>query len=271
MHASTIGGSSPRHDNNGVLRHWFWAIPLLLVVYAIGLQHSDLYPPTTDEFYSMNNSGWLVNGSYSPLEILQSLQRNSPNHSPFYFLLLSFWGNITANDIMLARVLSILFAMLAMALIYRLGTDFIEAPAGLFALIIVASNAYFNHHIAFARMYTLLLFLAAAVLWLYLRIMHQQRKVRRLDYLSLGGSLCARQYFFVQRQLFNCAWRLLFALRREKSALVEDFCSFCSSGIVVFSLVEGCNTGRLQSHHRPNRPGRSGRSGGDPYLADGHI
>ena len=153
----------------------------------------------------MNNSGWLVNGPYSPQEILQSLQRNSPNHSPFYFLLLSFWGNITTNDIVLARVMSVLFAMLAMALVYRLGTDFVEAPVGLFALIIVASNAYFNHHIAFARMYTLLLFLAAAVLWLYLRIMHQQRIVRRLDYLSLGVAV----YLLVNTFLFSASFLIM--------------------------------------------------------------
>ena len=43
-----------------LLSHWAWVVPMLLVVAALSLRQSDLYPPAEDEFYSMHNAGWLL-------------------------------------------------------------------------------------------------------------------------------------------------------------------------------------------------------------------
>ena len=153
-----------------LLSHWVWVVPVLLVVATLSSRETDLYAPAQDEFYSMYNSGWLVNGPFSPTEILRSLHRNSPNHSPFYFLLLSVWGVLTSTDILLARMLGILIGLLGLSMIYRLARDFIAPQAGLLAIVVFSSNAFFNYYIPFARMYTLLILLSAIVLWLYLEL-----------------------------------------------------------------------------------------------------
>ena len=153
-----------------IFERWAWAIPILLLVAVLSIGQIDQYLPTHDESFSMFNSGWLVNEPYSPIEVIQSLHKHSPNHTPGYFLLLSAWGNLTTFEVALGRVLTIYCALLSLAISYRIASDFVSPVAGHFALVILASNSFFNNYIAHVRMYPLMLFLAGVVLRLYLRI-----------------------------------------------------------------------------------------------------
>ena len=198
-------GHSLKYIVDSILSHWIGAVPILLAVAALGTYHSDLYPPAIDEFYSMHNAGWADNGAFSPIEVLQSLRRNSPNHSPLYFMILGFWGQLTVPDLMLARILSILFALLGLSMIYRLARDFVGPAAGIFALLLACSNAFYNYYITYARMYTLLVFLSALVLWTYLRIVHKQARASRRDFLALGAAV----YCLANTFLFSATFLLM--------------------------------------------------------------
>ena len=192
----------------GILSHWLWALPILLIVAALALRQIDLYPPTGDEFFSMNDAGWLINGPYSPIEILQSLQQYSSNHTPGFFMLLSVWGNLIAYDIALARIFTIFIGLLALAMTYRLARDFVAPVAALFALIIIASNAFYNFYYAHARMYTLLLLTSTIALWLYLRIIYQQKQVKKTDYAALGAAVFA----LISTHAFSAAFLLMLGI-----------------------------------------------------------
>ena len=185
-----MGILQSKHSKD-ILEHWLWAVPVLLIVAALAVRQIDLYSPTADEFFSMNNAGWLRTGPYSPTDILQSLQQNSPNHTPGYFMLLSAWGRLTIYDVALGRVLTIFTGLLALAVTYRLARDFAAPVAGLFAVIITASSAFYNFYYAHVRMYPLLVLTSGIVLWLYLRITHQQKRAKRRDYLALGAAVFA--------------------------------------------------------------------------------
>ena len=150
----------------------------------------------------MFNSGWVINHPYSPTEVIQSLQDNSPNHTPGYFLLLSAWGNQTTFDVAIARVLTIFCALLALSIAYRLVRDFVAPVAGLFAVIIVASNAFYNFYIPHSRMYPLLLFLAGVVLWLYLRIFYRLQSPKLADYVAL----CVAVYLLVNTHALSATF-----------------------------------------------------------------
>ena len=192
----------------GILSHWLWALPILLIVAALALRQINLYPPTGDEFFSMNDAGWLINGPYSPIEILQSLQQYSSNHTPGFFMLLSVWGNLIAYDIALARIFTIFIGLLALAMTYRLARDFVAPVAALFALIIIASNTFYNFYYAHARMYTLLLLTSAIALWLYLRIIYQQKQVKKTDYAALGAAVFA----LISTHAFSAAFLLMLGI-----------------------------------------------------------
>ena len=53
-----MNGHYSKYVADLVLSHWFGAVLILLAVAALGAYHSDLYPPSTDEYYSMHNAGW---------------------------------------------------------------------------------------------------------------------------------------------------------------------------------------------------------------------
>ena len=175
-----------RAESGDILSHWLMVLPILLAVAALGSRQIDLYPPSTDEFWAMNDAGWVAGGPYSPAEIIQSLRLYSANHTPGYFFLMSAWGSLVGHEVAMGRALALLLGLLALAAIYRLSRDFVAPAAGLFALAVVVCNAYNNNFIAYARMYTLLVALAALTLWLYLRIMERPLPGRRRDCVALA-------------------------------------------------------------------------------------
>ena len=203
----------------GILSHWLWALPILLIVAALALRQIDLYPPTLDEFHSMGSSGWLVNGPYSPIEIMQSLQKSGPDHTPGYFMLLSVWGSLVGYDLTLARVFTIFTGLLSLAMGYRLARDFVAPAAGLFMLIVMSSNTFYNYYIPHIRFYPLLVFTSGAVLWLYWRIMYRVRSVKALDYFALLLAVFAMENTHLFCATFLAAlgiYHLLFAPKNRR-------------------------------------------------------
>lgn len=168
------------------LDHWMWAFPVILFVGALATRQIDAFAPATDEFFSMFNAGWLINGPYSPADVVSSLQKHSPDHAPLYFILLSAWGQVAGTALASGRVLTVLSSLVCLAMVYRLARDFVAPAAGLLALLIVASNAFFNFYLSDVRMYPLLVLLAGIVLWLYLRLVYHVRRARLTDYIALG-------------------------------------------------------------------------------------
>lgn len=178
----------PHSNMIPALGHWLWALPVLLIVGALAMRQIDAFAPATDEFFSMFNAGWLVNGPYSPVEVVSSLREHSPDHAPLYFILLSAWGRVVGTALAAGRLLTVLSSLVGLAMVYRLAKDFVAPIAGSFALVIVASNALFNFYLSDARMYPLLVLLAGIVLWLYLRLVYRVRRARLADYLALGAA-----------------------------------------------------------------------------------
>lgn len=168
-----------------LLGHWGWAIPALLIVALFALQDTNRHAPSLDEFYAMINVGWVVDGPFSPTDTLESLARRSPQQAPLYYLLLNFWGNLVPPEIAFARILSLFFGLLFLALCFRIVREFVAPPLGLIALAIIASNAFLNLYFPFGRMYTLYLLAAAMALWFYLRVMFRQRPPERRNYIGL--------------------------------------------------------------------------------------
>ena len=183
-------------------------MPILLAVSALSMRQIDLYPPTTDEFYSMYTSGWAANGPFSPLDIFDTLRQIGPDHVPGYFLLLSVWGNLISYDLAIGRVFSIFFGLLAIAMTYRLSRDFIAPAAASFAIVVLVSNAFYNYYYAHMRMYSLFVFVAGVVIWLYLRILETDRTPMRKDFLALG----AAALIFLSIHLFSILFLLPVAI-----------------------------------------------------------
>ncbi len=200
-----------------ILTHWVWALPILLVVAFLSIRQIDLYPPSSDEFRSMHRSGWLDNTPFSPVGVIALLQERSQEHTPGYFLLLNLWGSVTTFDVAIGKLLGVYFGILALSMSFRLARDFIAPLAGLFALVVFASNAFHNFYYSHLRMYTLLVLTSGLFLWLYLRIVCQTRTVRDREYVAL----CAATFALINAHAFSVV--LLFATGLYHLLFVRKF------------------------------------------------
>lgn len=201
------------------LEHWVWAIPVLLMVWMLAVRQIDLYPPTPDEFFSLHNAGGLVDTPYSPIEILQSIQQNSPQHTIGYFLLLSVWGNVISWDIAITRVLTICFGLLSLTMMVRLAWDVIHPIAGIYMIVIASGTAFYAFYLPHTRMYPIIVFLATVTMWLYIRIVFKLRQPQPRDYMALFVAVFALVNTHVFSSIFLIMlglYHLIFVRRSKK-------------------------------------------------------
>ena len=227
--------------------HWIWAAALLLIVAGFSFRSIDRQLLTADEFYSMNHAGWLGGADYSPLDVMASIQAHSPQHTPAYFLLLNLWGALTLEDVAIGRLLSLWLGLMSLAMAYRLGRDMLGQAAGILTMLIAAGSAFYNLHFPMLRMYTLLIFVAGAALWLYWRMLHRVGRIKARDALALGLAIFTLAMTHAFSALFLAAlgiYHLVFARKDRRwlqvSAVVAaGILAFAPYIPVLLSAIEG--------------------------------
>ncbi|MCY3863801.1 MAG: glycosyltransferase family 39 protein [Chloroflexi bacterium] len=173
------------------LGHWILAIPVLLLVTALCARQLDLVSPGFDEFQLMTEAGLVGGASDSPPDGMATEVGRSGSQSKLYVILLDLWRSVAGREIAILRLLSVFTGLLSLALILRLSRDFVAPVAGLLALIVLASNAFYNFYYANTGMYPLLMLAGAWTLWLYLRLYQRERLVKRSDYLAFAAACAA--------------------------------------------------------------------------------
>lgn len=150
---------------------WFWLIPALLVAATLGARELADYPLWIDELYSVGNIGAVYRVPFNPAQVWESVQVNSPQHTPGYFFALSGWAALVGWSPLALRALSLGFGLLATAWTYRAGRDWFSPRAGLYAAAILCVSAFFIHFTHEIRMYTLVALLTIFTIWVYRRIL----------------------------------------------------------------------------------------------------
>jgi uncharacterized membrane protein len=154
-------------------RIWLWLIPVLLLVAALGVRGLNMDMLWLDEVFSIGNTGGYEGPAYNPVQVWESLSSNSPQHVPGYFFVLAGWAALTGWTAFGLRVLSLLIGMLAVAWTYRLGADWLNPRAGLYAASVLGIGAFYLYFTHEVRMYTLIAFLTVFTLWAYWRIIRK--------------------------------------------------------------------------------------------------
>lgn len=104
------------------------------------------------------------------MDVFDSL-RYTGMHPPFYYLMLHFVIKCTGNDAFLLRLTSIVFSLLAIYLIYRLGSYILNETTGLLAALFLAISPYCVQYNLMVRPYPFLMFLSLlSTLQIYLLI-----------------------------------------------------------------------------------------------------
>lgn len=165
--------------------HLVVCVLVLLVVMYLSVTQIDLFVTSHVEFKTLFNAGAMAHTPYSIIDAYFAVVEYSAQHTPGYFMFLHTWGNIFSWDVAIARIPAIFAGLLSLAMAYRLAHDFVAPIGGVFAIIILASSTFYAFYIPQIRMYPFMLLINMMVVWLYLRMIYQQRTVHRYDYLAL--------------------------------------------------------------------------------------
>ena len=115
-----------------------------------------------DEAYSVHLAGQSLGGLISQLSL-----ESTP---PLYYLSLHFWMNIFGMGEAAVRALSLVFSLGTIAVLYALGRKFFGRAAGVAAAVLAAVAPLQVYYGQETRMYSLLAFLAAGLLYFTVRV-----------------------------------------------------------------------------------------------------
>ncbi len=124
-----------------------------------------------DETFSI----WMA--SHRVGDMLQWIVRID-QHPPLYYLLLHYWIAIRGDTPYYVRLLSVLFGVATIPIIYLIGKRISGAMMGLAAAVFLALSLFNIYFAQEARMYTLLTFNAAAAMYALVRLLTDSRSVR---------------------------------------------------------------------------------------------
>ncbi len=164
-----------RNKSNGTILLAAGLILIAFLIATVDLRRESLW---NDEAWT----AWAVRSPY----IRDMLQRVEADvHPPLYFLLLGGLGRFAGDSELALRWPSALFGMVGLAATYAMGKHLLDWRTGIIALILLGTASFFVYYAREARMYSLLMALAALVSLLYVRWRANPSLWRLLPY-SLG-------------------------------------------------------------------------------------
>lgn len=157
-----------------------------------------------DEAQSLWQSG------RSPLDILHVVGQDV--HVPLYHLLLHFWRLFTGDTVGMARLMSLVFYLASIPLLYLVGRLAYSRQVGLFAALLFTLSPFMNWYGSEIRMYTLFTFLVIANQYFFLRLLQKKES----DHVWIGYAATAlagvyAHYFF----FLNLGTQVLFFFMRR--------------------------------------------------------
>lgn len=116
----------------------------------------------------LDESQSLWQSSHSPERFLNIVAQDV--HVPLYGLMLHFWQVVFGTGVSSARLLSLIFFLATIPLVYALGKKAYNRSVGLFAAVLLSVSPFMNWYANEIRMYSLLTFLTVASHYLFLTI-----------------------------------------------------------------------------------------------------
>ena len=175
-------------------RHKSAVFLCLLFVSIVNITSLNDRPVTLDDLDSIKHIyGLAYNESYSLRQTLESVVEFSPEHAPVYYLVLNVWRVLVGDDLLLARLLSVYFWLVAIALVSHIALLTGDRRAAVAAPWILALLAYPYYYAQIARVYALLPLVCGWVIWSFWQVVRTTR-VSRWKWLSFYASVATVLY-----------------------------------------------------------------------------
>ncbi len=151
------------------------ALICVFFLFAVGVANLKSDPIENDEFRTLNHIEpvWSTEIRTIP-ETIQSVATLSPQHGPFYFVVLNAWHKLAGFDLFSLRLLSIYFGVLSIAIVYRLAMITGKRDDGAAAVLALSFLAFYMFHVHYLRMYSLLSLACGWTLWSYWIVSRRQ-------------------------------------------------------------------------------------------------
>lgn len=193
----------------------------LLFFWFIGISNLKSIPLAThDENRSLIHIfAHTVDEPQSLQATIAAVASNSEQHGPLYFVLLNVWSRLTGGDLFTLRLFSVYFGLLTLAVICRLALLSRDVYFALAAVVIIALNGLFLFYARELRMYTLLPFFVAWLVWSYWRLLETPGRASWriwLSFVASSGLILYVHYFGIFILAAIGVYHLLFGRKNRR-------------------------------------------------------
>ncbi|MEK6943420.1 MAG: glycosyltransferase family 39 protein [Nanoarchaeota archaeon] len=167
------------------------AFVLLLVILSIG---------TVLRVYDLGNGGYNTDEVFSvhhaslALKEIISNSENEP-HPQLYYILLHFWMKTFGDSEIVTRLLSSLFGIISIFLMYRLGRLLFNKETGIIASLIIAISTFHITYSQESRMYSLMAMLTLASMFFFIKMM-REKSIKIIVYYQLSSILLLYSHIY---------------------------------------------------------------------------
>ena len=224
---------------------------ILLLGFAMGAAQLNADAIWTDELYSLANIG-AFDPPYGPAQIIDSLARYSPQHTPLYYFISAIWASLAGWSQLSMRLVSLFAGGLFIAWLYRLCADLFGRGAGQAGACLAATSAFLLVSFHEIRMYTLMLMLAAMHITCYWRLAYGRARGRgtALCFVLTAAALLYTHMFSAIVLAALGLHHLLFALRRKGGWRMVA--GWLTAGILFLPYVPVVYAGFLEETAKPS-------------------
>jgi mannosyltransferase len=133
---------------------------------------------------------------FGRLNVSQMVQATAGDvHPPLYYFLLHYWMMFFGTSEVAVRLLSVLFGVLAIPMIYVVGRQLFDEEVGLVGALILALSSFNIAYSQETRMYTLMVLLTLLSMYFFLRLLQRSNPVLLAGYV-LSTTLLAYTHIY---------------------------------------------------------------------------
>src|SRR5579859_3561353 len=166
---------------------------VLLLALILGLAFLiRIWNITKESFWA--DEGWtmILSKGQSLADVVQTMSQDQ--HPPLYFALMHYWIALTGNSEFTTRFLSLMWSVLGVAFIYRIGADCFSRGTGAIAALMLALADNDTYLAQDARHYTQMAALASCSTLFYLRYFRKPTRTNGILWLLSSVALMYTHY-----------------------------------------------------------------------------
>jgi uncharacterized membrane protein len=116
-------------------------------------------------------------------------------HPPLYHILLHYWINLFGDSEFSTRFMSVLFGLVAIFMIYKVGSLILDEEAGILSALLLALSSFHIYYSQEARMYSLMVLLTLLSMYFFLKILSNRNVIDVVGYALSSTFLIYTHYF----------------------------------------------------------------------------